>query len=99
DYEKALSAFNNVLNINGQHVPSLVLSARIFNENGDTKNAISFLEAAKKIMEINKLEEDDMYSSIVDSLKELGAKNPELKESNDEKSENSLTNEFEPLEP
>ncbi|MDX9738785.1 MAG: tetratricopeptide repeat protein [Candidatus Dojkabacteria bacterium] len=99
DYEKALSAFNNVLNINGQHVPSLVLSARIFNENGDTKNAISFLEAAKKIMEINKLEEDDMYSSIVDSLKELGANNPELKESSDEKSENSLTNEFEPLEP
>ncbi len=99
DYEKALAAFNNVLGINGQHVPSLVLSARIFNENGDTKNAVSFLEAAKKIMEMNKLEEDDMYSSIVNSLKELGASNQELQESNDEKSEDSLTNEFEPIQP
>lgn len=99
DYEKALSAFNKVLSINGQHVPSLVLSARIFNENGDTKNARSFLEAAKKIMEINKLEKDDMYSSIVNSLKELGANNQESQESGNEKSENSLTNEFEPIEP
>ena len=97
DYEKALSAFNTVLSINGQHVPSLVLSARIFNENGDTKNAISFLEAAKKIMEVNKLEENDMYKSILNSLKELGASNQEPVESDDQKSENSLTDEFQPV--
>lgn len=71
DYEKALSAFDTCLRINGQHVPSLILSARILNEQGETKSAISYLEAAKKIMEVNKLEEDPIYQSILDSLEEL----------------------------
>lgn len=73
DYEKALSAFDTGLRINGQHVPSLILSARILNEQGEKDNAISYLEAAKKIMEVNKLEEDPMYESILDSLEELNA--------------------------
>ena len=73
DYEKALAAFDGGLRINGQHVPSLVLSARILNENGDTKTAISYLEAAKKIMEVNKLQTDPIFESITEALREFGS--------------------------
>ncbi len=73
DYEKALSAFNTVLTINRQHVPSLVLSASILNEQGDKENSIAYLEAAKEILEVNKQDTGEIYESIVNSLKELGA--------------------------
>ena len=73
DYDKALSAFDTGLRINGQHVPSLILSARILSEKGEKDTAISYLEAAKKIMEVNKLEKDPMYQNILDNLKELNA--------------------------
>lgn len=73
DYEKALAAFDTGLRINGQHVPSLVLSARILSEKGEINTAKSYLEAAKKIMEVNKLEKDSMYQSILDALKDLSS--------------------------
>lgn len=73
NYEKALSAFSAVLNINGQHVPSLVLSASILNENGDKESSIAYLEAAKKVLENNKLDSGEIYDNIIESLKELGA--------------------------
>lgn len=72
DYAKALSAFNTVLNINGQHIPSLVLAANILKENKDIENAVRYLEAAKEILEVNKQDSGEIYQSIVDSLKELG---------------------------
>lgn len=73
DYDKALSSFNVVLNINGQHVPSLLLSASILNEKGDTENAILYLKAAKEILEVNKQDSGEVYENIITSLKELGA--------------------------
>lgn len=73
DYQKALAAFNTVLNINGQHVPSLVLAANILRENKDTENAVRYLEAAKEILEVNKQDSGEIYDGIVKSLKELGA--------------------------
>jgi tetratricopeptide (TPR) repeat protein len=96
DYDNALAAFNNGLGINGQHVPSLVLSARILNEKGDTENAISYLEAAKKIMEVNKLEDDEMYKSIVDGLNSL-KEGTESVEPEPEEITQPATDEFEPL--
>lgn len=72
DYAKALSAFNTVLNINGRHIPSLVLAANILKENKDIENAVRYLEAAKEILEVNKQDSGEIYQSIVDSLKELG---------------------------
>lgn len=98
DYEKALSAFASALSINGQHVQSLVLSANILNEQGDTKNAISYLEAAKKILEVNKLEKDPLYENIVKNLEELGAGNSPVEESSEKKEEESLTDDIQPLE-
>lgn len=98
DYEKALSAFSSALRINGQHVQSLVLSANILNEQGDTKNAISYLEAAKKILEVNKLEKDPLYENIVKNLEELGAGNSPVEESSEKKEEESLTDDIQPLE-
>lgn len=72
DYDKALTTFNTVLNINGQHVPSLILSASILYEKKDVESAITYLTAAKEILEVNKLENSETYANILASLEELG---------------------------
>ncbi len=99
DYEKALAAFDTGLRINGQHVPSLILSARILSEQGEQKAAISYLEAAKKIMEVNKLEDDPIYKSVLESLDEI--KSDTDSSSSDDKSmqkldEENLTDDLSP---
>jgi hypothetical protein len=71
-YDKAVAAFNSVLSINSQHVPSYVLAARIFQESGDVENALLYLQAAKEILEVNELDIGEIYESIVDSIEELG---------------------------
>lgn len=73
DYDKALSTLDTVLRINGQHVPSLVLSASILYEKKDTEQAILYLQAAKEILEVNKLDSGEIYDNIVKSLEQLGA--------------------------
>ena len=100
DYEKALAAFDTGLRINGQHVPSLILSARILSEQGDTKTAVSYLEAAKKIMEVNKLEKESIYQSILDSLKELSSGEQISNDNSDslkELGEDDLTDDLSPV--
>ncbi|OGC44237.1 hypothetical protein A2400_00180 [candidate division WS6 bacterium RIFOXYB1_FULL_33_14] len=88
DYEQALSSFNTVLNINGQHVPSLLLAANILSENGDKENAIKYLEAAKQILEINEQDSGDVYDSIIKGLADLGA-NTEAEESDTTQTEST----------
>ena len=80
DYDNALAMFNRVLTINGSHVQSLILSANIFNEKKDTENAITYLKAAKQILENNKLEDSDTYKNVVDSLEQLGANEEKVEE-------------------
>ncbi len=80
DYDKALAMFNKVLTINGSHVQSLILSANIFNEKKDTENAITYLKAAKQILENNKLEDSDTYKNVVNSLEQLGANEEKVEE-------------------
>jgi tetratricopeptide (TPR) repeat protein len=82
EYEKALSAFEGGLRINGQHIPSLMLSASILMEKGDQETAISYLESAKKIMELNNLQDDPMYENVIRALKELGGPNTSPAEEN-----------------
>jgi tetratricopeptide (TPR) repeat protein len=101
DYERALLAFNTVLSINGQHIPSLVLASRILIENNDTQSAISYLEAAKKILEINNQEDNDLYKSVLTSLNELGYDSTvqeDMDESEFEVSLDSIEDEFSPFE-
>ena len=90
DYDNALAMFNRVLTINGSHVQSLILSASIFNEKKDTENAITYLKAAKQILENNKLEDSDTYKGVVNSLEQLGA--------NEEDTEKEKSTEQEPTE-
>jgi len=97
DYEKALSAFDGGLRINGQHVPSLVLSARILSENGEIKTAVEYLEAAKRIMEVNKLQTDPMYESITKTLKEFNTNSQQSSETLKEIGEDDLTGDLSPL--
>ena len=73
DYDKAFNAFRSVLTINSQHVPSLILSASILNEKGDKEGAIAYLEGAKEVLEVNKLDSGEIYDNIIASLRELGA--------------------------
>ncbi len=103
DYDKALAAFRSVLNINGQHVPSLILSASILNEKGDKESAVAYLQAAKEVLEQNNLDSGEMYENIIKSLKELGGtedaedldslENLETEETNTENVENPETTE------
>lgn len=86
DFEKALAAFEKSISINGQHVPSIVLSARIMNEMGDTQNAIIYLREARRIMEVNKLEGDEMYKTVIEALDELGG-NTQQQESDTQEGE------------
>ncbi len=71
EYEKSLSAFNQALSINGQHVPSLVFGAQILSQQQETKSAISYLEAAKTILENNEQKESDLYKNVTDTLTKL----------------------------
>ncbi len=88
EYEKALYAFAGGLRINGQHIPSLMLSASILMENGETETAISYLESAKKIMELNNLQEDPMYENVIEVLKELGSSESSTEEEQPQEEEN-----------
>ncbi len=85
-----MNSFNTVLNINGQHVPSLLLAANILSEDGDKENAIKYLEAAKQILEINEQDSGDVYDSIIKGLAELGA-NTQTKETKTESTETEST--------
>ncbi|HRX44009.1 MAG TPA: tetratricopeptide repeat protein [Candidatus Dojkabacteria bacterium] len=78
DYDKALSTLDTVLRINGQHVPSLILSASILYEQKNTEQAILYLQAAKEILEVNKLDSGETYDNIVKSLEQLGATEEDL---------------------
>ena len=93
DYDKAFNAFRSVLTINAQHVPSLVLSASILNEKGDKESAIAYLEGAKEVLEVNKLDSGEIYENIIASLKELGAggEAEELEELKEQVSEEETT--------
>lgn len=71
DYDKALSAFNTVLSIKGNDIASLMLSASILNQNGDTENALAYLKAAKEILDVNKQDSGELYTSIVNSIQAL----------------------------
>lgn len=93
DYDKALAAFRSVLNINGQHVPSLVLSANILNEKGDKEGSITYLKAAKEVLELNKLDSGEMYQNITDSLKELGGDKEDVSNIKDLKTSDKTTSE------
>ncbi|HBB64942.1 MAG: hypothetical protein UR34_C0007G0014 [candidate division WS6 bacterium GW2011_GWC1_33_20] len=73
DNDQALAAFNKVLNINGQHVPSLILAARILEEKKDIPTAIAYLEAAKEVLELNEQDSGETYDGIISYLEELGA--------------------------
>lgn len=71
DYEKALGALNAVLQINNQHISSLVLAAQIQQENGNTEAYTQYLTAAKEILEAYEQTESDTYQSIVKALEEV----------------------------
>lgn len=97
DYEKALAAFNKSIEINKQHVPSLVLSARILNEIGEVQNAITYLQEARKIMEANELVGDEMYKTVIDALVELGGDSSSTTQEEKVEEDEGVLEEFQPM--
>ncbi len=78
DYDKLFQLWILYFSINGQHVPSLILSASILYEQKNTEQAILYLQAAKEILEVNKLDSGETYDNIVKSLEQLGATEEDL---------------------
>jgi len=74
DKDSSLSALTQVLSINAQHVPSLMLAADINNQKGNTAVYESYLKAAKKILENSAQTSTDVYKQITDKLNEIAAK-------------------------
>lgn len=75
--DNALQALTEVLHMNPQHIPSLILAAEINKEKGSVDVYKSYLEAARKIYELNEDTNNDIYRQIV---KWLGNINQEKKE-------------------
>lgn len=63
--DNALQALTEVLHMNPQHIPSLVLAAEINKEKGNMDVYKSYLEAARKIYELNNDTDNDIYRQIV----------------------------------
>ena len=68
DMEGALQSLAAVLSINPYHIPSMILSANIYKEKGNTELYISYLEAALKVLENEELTELELYIEIQDEL-------------------------------
>lgn len=74
DRDSALSSLTKVLGINPQYIPGLLLSADLNKEAGRLDVYESYLQAAKKILETNNAMDRDIYTEIVNKLKELESK-------------------------
>lgn len=73
DYERAIASVNKGLNINSQHLPSLILGAQIYKEKGDMGSYATYLMNAKNVLEITSQQESQMYNDIVKSIDEAKA--------------------------
>lgn len=91
EYDKALSSLTEALKINAQHIQSLLLSANINKEKGNTAVYVSFLEAAKKILDLKGQTNTDQYKEIIESISKASVK--DSSNSNDKTTEESNSSE------
>jgi tetratricopeptide (TPR) repeat protein len=71
DYDLALEASTQSLTINGAYIPSLILSAKVNGIQERTEVQISYLEAAKTILETNGQQNLDLYSDVVKQIEDI----------------------------
>jgi tetratricopeptide (TPR) repeat protein len=71
NYDLALESSNYALTVKGDYIPALILSANINGINGKKEIQISYLEAAKTILEKNDLEDSELYNDLVEQIERL----------------------------
>ena len=68
--EKALTMLVKVLELNPSHVPSIILAGDINKELGKNEIYISYLNAAKAVMEKYGQTDTDMYKEVIKDIQE-----------------------------
>jgi tetratricopeptide (TPR) repeat protein len=81
NYEQALNSSTQALGIKGDYIPALILSANVNGTQGKTEIQLSYLEAAKTILEINSLESLDLYADILEQIELIQEKDEVIEES------------------
>lgn len=71
DQDSAFQFLSRALEINPQHVPSILLVADLSREAGNIEMYASYLQAAQQILEMEGATELDIYAEIVMALQEL----------------------------
>jgi tetratricopeptide (TPR) repeat protein len=90
NYELALQASTQALSIKGDYIPALVISANINGAQGKTEIQISYLEAAKTILETNNLQDIPLYEDVIEQIEELEESNQDTEEAEEETTENNV---------
>jgi tetratricopeptide (TPR) repeat protein len=80
NHEQALSSSTQALSIKGDYIPALILSANINGIQGKTEIQLSYLEAAKTILEKNELENLDLYGDILEQIELIRGGSEEIEE-------------------
>jgi tetratricopeptide (TPR) repeat protein len=71
EYDLALESSNYALTVKGNYIPALILSANVNGIKGKTEIQLSYLEAAKTILEDNDLEDSELYNDLVEQIERL----------------------------
>jgi tetratricopeptide (TPR) repeat protein len=73
NYELALRASSEALGIKGDYIPALILSANINGAQENTEVQLSYLNAAKTILEQNELQSLQLYKDIQEQIEQIGS--------------------------
>lgn len=71
DLDSALKLLTKVLEINPQHIPSILLIADLNKEKGNMDIYVSYLQAAQQILEKEEATDTEIYDEIIKTLGEL----------------------------
>ncbi|MCD4756588.1 hypothetical protein K8R20_03165 [bacterium] len=80
DYESALNASSQTLSINGVYIPALILSANINGVLEQPDVQLSYLEAIKIILEVDDLQESDLYMDTVEQIENIKGEDSSIQE-------------------
>jgi tetratricopeptide (TPR) repeat protein len=94
DYTSAFKYSTQSLEIAGDYIPALVLSANVNGIQGHIEIQLSYLEAIKTILENNDLQDIQLYEDVDDQIKEIEQEDTSLDTENPEE-EGSTTDDTE----
>jgi tetratricopeptide (TPR) repeat protein len=84
NYDLALNASTQALTIKGDYIPALILSANINSAQGKIEIQLSYLEAAKTILENRELQDSQLYNDILEQIESLRDSEGVVKDENED---------------